>query len=110
MHRVKDLDPEYQTEGMGTGNWTSWGFGCEVRFGSGVIGATGHARQIQSCCAGCTSGIRKTLRFRQKDAAGLGMLVGWQEMAAIENWKGCCWIGSGCELNQGINSFSCEEK
>lgn len=44
------------------------------------------------------------LQFRQKDTAGLGR-VGWQEMAARENWKGCCWIGSGRELNQDINSF-----
>jgi hypothetical protein len=44
--------------------------------------------------------------FRQKNAAGLERLVGWRETAAFENWKGCCWIGSGCELNQGINSFS----
>lgn len=52
-----------------------------------------------------TSRIRRMLRFRQKDAAGLGRLVEWREMAAFENCKGC-WIGLGCELNQGINSFS----
>lgn len=64
---------------------------------------------MQGCSAngpaGHTAGIRRMLQFRQKDAAGLGR-VGWQEMAARENWKGCCWIGSGRELNQDVNSFT----
>lgn len=70
-------------------------------------------RATRACCCGenpllgtYTSGIRRPLQFRQKAAAGLGRLVGWQEMATFENWKGCGWIGSGCELNQGINNFS----
>lgn len=46
VHLVKDFDPKYQGEDTGTGSWTLWGFGCVLRFGSGVIVATGHARWI----------------------------------------------------------------
>lgn len=71
---VKDLDPKYQGEGMGTGGWTLWGCGCELRFGSGVIRATGRARRMQGCC-GANSLLDTHRELGDSCSAGRNMLL-----------------------------------